>query len=111
MPRRLGRRGDQLCAGIDEPIRRIRRVADLEGNAQPWCNLPADLDLVDKALLSRICQLEGRSASVEDDNPSAVRPGDGEFLGQPQDVAVESYGRVEVGRLNYEAQLAYALVP
>ena len=65
-PRRLGRRRDQSCPGLDELVGDGAAVSDLEGDAHPRRDLATDLDLIDVALLGRVRELERGAPGVED---------------------------------------------
>src|SRR5436189_102015 len=68
---------------------------------------PARLDPVHKRGLSLVHELERRTTSFEQDDASVVRAPVGDLL-EPQDVAVEPLGLVEVGDRQNHPQLGDA---
>ena len=80
-------------------------VRDLECEADPRRGRVAHLDAVDHRPLGRVRELERRAAGVEDHHARVPLGLERRLLGEPEGVAVEGEGRVEVLGLHDDAQL------
>ena len=69
-----------------------------------------DLDVVDHALLRRVGDLQGRSASIEDGDPGLALTFERDLFGQSQHITVEGDRLVVVLRLDDETKLEHGPV-